>query len=72
MLKGKPSRFWSFFQDHKELEKDFDLQRERPKEAQAEAKDKAELPLSKDNFFEEEKEKIREEVVVNNDKLLEA
>ena len=48
------------------------MQRERPKEAQAEAKDKAELPLSKDNFFEEEKEKIREEVVVNNDKLLEA
>ena len=60
LLKDKQANFEKLYWDHKESEKEFDWQREKLKEAQAEIKEKNESLMSQEKFFEETNERMRE------------
>ena len=70
-FKDKQEDFDKLYWDHKELEKEYDRQWERLKEAQEKVKDKAKSLMLQEKIFEETKVKMREEAKKEKDKLLE-
>ena len=69
-LKYKTEDFERNYREHKDLEKEYDRQRERSKEAWSEAREKTEALLAQVKILQETKEKMSEEAALEKARML--
>ena len=69
-LKEKTEDFEKLYREHTDLEKEYDRQRKKLKEARSEVKEKVEALAAQDRMFKETKERLQEEVALERTRML--